>query len=234
MKGMLVGAALAIGGMLVGFAFATQADVTAEAKWWDLMTAFGTVGAVVAAIGVPLWQNADRLREQATRALVQDWTLAHVAYQCAGRIYELLIEWSASERPSSSVFSALHARVSLLQDRAGSVLAATIVTDLASISSALEGEAKKIESRNANNANRPQSSQPRMLVQDFSGEQFRDYLEETERIKRSCETWQMRVLADAKRQGIEIPGVVRGEGTADLALRGEAVSGVIRKREGVD
>lgn len=234
MKGMLVGAALAIGGMLVGFAFATQAGVTAEAKWWDLMTAFGTVGAVVAAIGVPLWQNSDRLREQAARALMQDWTLAHVAYQCAGRIYALLIEWNASERPSSSVFSALHARVSLLQDRAGSVFAATVITDLSSISSALEGEAKKIENRNAINASRPPSSQLRMLVQDFPGEQFRGYLEEAERIKRNCEIWQMRVLTDVKRQGIKIPGVVRGEGTAELTLRGEAVGGVMRKQDGAD
>ncbi len=60
MKGMLVGAALAIGGVLVGFAFATKADVLAEAKWWDLMTAFGTVGAVIAALCIAYRQRGDQ------------------------------------------------------------------------------------------------------------------------------------------------------------------------------
>ena len=63
MKGILVGAATAIGGVLVGFAFATKADVLAEAKWWDLMTAFGTVGAVVAAVVIPIWQRAHHRRD---------------------------------------------------------------------------------------------------------------------------------------------------------------------------
>lgn len=55
MKGMLVGAALAIGGMLVGFTFATQTDVLAEARWWDLMTAFGTLGSAFAALFLAWW-----------------------------------------------------------------------------------------------------------------------------------------------------------------------------------
>ncbi|WP_447578329.1 hypothetical protein [Achromobacter kerstersii] len=64
MKGMLVGAALVIGGMLVGFTFATQTDVLAEARWWDLMTAFGTLGSAFAALFLAWWPTHKERRER--------------------------------------------------------------------------------------------------------------------------------------------------------------------------
>lgn len=69
MKGMLVGAALAIGGVLVGFAFATQTDVQAEAKWWELVTAFGTVGATGVAAWLGVREVIIRREERASRAV---------------------------------------------------------------------------------------------------------------------------------------------------------------------
>ncbi|WP_025135902.1 hypothetical protein [Achromobacter sp. DH1f] len=59
MRGMLLGAALALLGLALGFVLATKVDAVAEAKWWDLMTAFGTVGAVVVALVI-----AERTRRQ--------------------------------------------------------------------------------------------------------------------------------------------------------------------------
>ncbi|CAB3898662.1 hypothetical protein LMG26854_05384 [Achromobacter aegrifaciens] len=80
MKGMLVGAALAIAGMLVGFAFATQTDVLAQAKWWDLMTAFGTVAAAVVALGLALRSELlQKRREQAAGLTV----LRAVSAECS-------------------------------------------------------------------------------------------------------------------------------------------------------
>lgn len=64
MKGMLVGAALTIGGMFVGFTFATQTDVLAEARWWDLMTAFGTLGSALAALFLAWWPTHKERRER--------------------------------------------------------------------------------------------------------------------------------------------------------------------------
>lgn len=54
---LFAGAVCMAFGATVGIALATNMDASADAKWWDLMTAFGTVGAVVAAVGVALWQN---------------------------------------------------------------------------------------------------------------------------------------------------------------------------------
>lgn len=89
MKWMIVGAALGIGGMLLGFAFATKMDVLAEAKWWDLMTAFGTVGAVVVAIAIPMSERIARDRKENKGRVVQDWANARDVQLCIGQMKEL-------------------------------------------------------------------------------------------------------------------------------------------------
>jgi hypothetical protein len=73
MWAMLVGAALALVGLLLGFAFATKSDVLAEAKWWDLMTAFGTVGATVVALVLGLIPILSQARINRRRAGVVVW-----------------------------------------------------------------------------------------------------------------------------------------------------------------
>lgn len=97
MWAMLVGAALTLGGLLLGLAFATKSDVLAEAKWWDLMTAFGTVGASVAAVAIPIWQNIDRRLEAKREAAKADWFLANEAVHATIRLrlclYELSQNW---------------------------------------------------------------------------------------------------------------------------------------------
>lgn len=69
MKEMLIGAGLALGGLLLGFTFATKFDVLAEAKWWDLLTAFGTLGAVTTALGIAIHDS--RRRENDTKATIR-------------------------------------------------------------------------------------------------------------------------------------------------------------------
>ncbi|WP_153228240.1 hypothetical protein [Achromobacter xylosoxidans] len=95
MKGMLLGASLAIAGLLIGFTFATKVDVHAEAKWWDLMTAFGTVGSVVVALAFGLIALISQNRSNRYRANVIGWfvvpTLGQIRAGC-----ELLSECSRS------------------------------------------------------------------------------------------------------------------------------------------
>lgn len=71
MKGMIIGAGLAIGGVLMGFVFATKSDALAEAKWWDLMTAFGTVTAAGAAVWLGVREGSWRRRDHERRGRVQ-------------------------------------------------------------------------------------------------------------------------------------------------------------------
>lgn len=104
MRGMLLGASLALGGLLVGFAFATKVDVLAEAKWWDLMTAFGTVGSVVVALAFGLIALTSQNRSNRHRANVVGWfvvpSLGQIRAGC-----ELLAECSVSllQTPSGQI-----------------------------------------------------------------------------------------------------------------------------------
>lgn len=65
---MLVGAVLALLGLVLGFVLATKVDAVAEAKWWDLMTAFGTVGAVVVALVVAERTSRQQVSESRAKA----------------------------------------------------------------------------------------------------------------------------------------------------------------------
>ncbi|MBO1017963.1 hypothetical protein IPU70_30710 [Achromobacter sp. SD115] len=64
MKGMLLGAALTLSGVLIGFVVATKVDVLADAKWWDLMTAFGTIGSALAAVFLAWWPAHKERRDR--------------------------------------------------------------------------------------------------------------------------------------------------------------------------
>ena len=220
MKWMLVGAALAIVGVLVGFAFATQIDMQARAKWWDLMTAFGTVGAVVVALAVPLWQNWDRRREQKAVEMEGNWIAAHTVHRTTHRIRALLDRWDKRELPSSLELSALDTRLHSLQDRVVGLGAATIVSDLASIASELAGVAKKIENANSiRAARRDRYMEGATFGPGLSTPQMLSYIERTEDLQKRCTNWMSRILAEADRAGVTLPGVVRvstGEAAAEL------------------
>lgn len=66
---MLVGALLTLVGIWIGMAFATETDATVEAKWWDLMTAFGTVFSAVGAVSIAVWQYWVIRRERYVEAV---------------------------------------------------------------------------------------------------------------------------------------------------------------------
>jgi hypothetical protein len=80
MKGMLIGAALTLIGTVFGFAFATKIDALAEAKWWDLMTAFGTVGAAIVALGLALRAEVLQQRREHAAGLT---VLRAVSAECS-------------------------------------------------------------------------------------------------------------------------------------------------------
>ncbi|MNK94835.1 hypothetical protein D3C87_1150510 [compost metagenome] len=103
MRGTTVGAALALVGVLLGFAFATKVDALAEAKWWDLLTAFGTVGAVVVALYFSL-VAAKREHVDAQYKKTVTWTIAEaeirVLLQGLVRASEALAKISKERTPS--------------------------------------------------------------------------------------------------------------------------------------
>lgn len=94
---MLLGAGLTLIGVCFGFAIATKVDVEAEAKWWDLMTAFGTVGAVIVALAVPVSERVARERTARVQRIVQDWANARDVTLC---VSDLKVICQPTDRPS--------------------------------------------------------------------------------------------------------------------------------------
>lgn len=90
---LCIGAGLMLLGAWMGMAFSTVTDATAAAKWWDLMTAFGTVGAAVAAVAVPLYQNWDRRRELDRDRAIGEFALAQAVQQTSYALLELARRW---------------------------------------------------------------------------------------------------------------------------------------------
>lgn len=65
-EGVVVGCAVTIVGALVALLLGMRIDTTATVKWWELMTAFGTVGSVAAATWIAVW-SATRGSEKERR-----------------------------------------------------------------------------------------------------------------------------------------------------------------------
>ncbi len=59
---MFAGAVIALAGVAIGLTLGTYIDVSAKAKWWELMTAVGTVGAVIVALWIASSQRRDKHR----------------------------------------------------------------------------------------------------------------------------------------------------------------------------
>lgn len=193
---LIAGAVLTLIGLALGFALATKVDMSAEAKWWDLMTAFGTVGAAMFAVAVPLWQNFERRKDDKAAVVKRNWAVAHTCYQICGQLQALLEQWEAGDRPSSSEFSLLHTRLIALQDRADGVFGGSIVSLLASMCANFEGMAQKAERSAAVRAARQaQSGLAMMIVNGASSDVLLSGIADVEALKRQCEDWMARVLS---------------------------------------
>lgn len=94
---MLVGAALALFGLALGFALANNVDAAAEAKWWDLMTAFGTVGAVVVALLIPIRQRREALNDAKVARLRHEWFMTDEAVRLIRAVRGMLNNWASHQ-----------------------------------------------------------------------------------------------------------------------------------------
>ncbi|RYH17483.1 MAG: hypothetical protein EON54_27855, partial [Alcaligenaceae bacterium] len=116
---MLLGSACTLVGGALGFAFATNIDATAEAKWWDLMTAFGTCGAVLVAVLIPFFQHRAYRKAEAGRKsesqLISATRTVEIAKRCKNAVDRLRSNaMEASIESSKDEFDRLHSEVSAL------------------------------------------------------------------------------------------------------------------------
>ncbi|MNX44281.1 hypothetical protein D3C86_747640 [compost metagenome] len=87
MRKLIIGGVIAILGMLVGYHFAAGVKGAPEAKWLELMTAIGTIGAVVVALAIAL---RDASWRRSTRRDEGEIVHAVVIYELTGLLDELV------------------------------------------------------------------------------------------------------------------------------------------------
>lgn len=114
-------------GCVIGWWWGERPDILREFSWLATMTAFGMVGAVVAAIAVPLYQNWDRRREQRREQLKLEWALSEEVYRISSRLCEIGNALQSDPRPQSATeISYFQAQLSAAKagtaDRAGRIL----------------------------------------------------------------------------------------------------------------
>lgn len=85
MKRMMAGAALALCGVLFGFAFATATDAKKQAGWWELLGAFGSAGAALGAVAIAGWQYTVQRQERYIEAV-------HVVCEAYPRLVALKVD----------------------------------------------------------------------------------------------------------------------------------------------
>jgi len=90
MKGMIVGATIALGSAFVGYIVGAGVAWNGRANWWEVLTAVGTFGTVLIAAGVAINElrqgrqerRASKLKTR-TSTLSQLWASALVAHETA-------------------------------------------------------------------------------------------------------------------------------------------------------
>ena len=69
---------------------------------WEALSAVGTLGAVVVALAVPLWQNWDRRREQERAGALTEWAVIQEVHRLMGDVRAAIGDWHSDGRPPAS------------------------------------------------------------------------------------------------------------------------------------
>lgn len=164
------------------------------AKWWEVFTAVGTVGAALAAVLVPLHQNRERRREQEYNRLVEEWVLAETVYRvvCKLRLY---IGLYVSDRvlPNQRGVDRLTSQLDLANQSFIGPYGRIIVSNSIDLAMSLN----------------TLGDRPHFFNRTSSS---RQWLADAEELVRSSERWQLQLIDQFEPFGKRPPFVIRGRG----------------------
>lgn len=211
--------AIAIAALIIGFSIGwAWRDVDDARATVDLalqvMIAFGTVGAVIAAVAVPLYQNWDRRREQEHNQLLTDWALAEEMNRISARLKDIAKSLSdPSSLPSEAEIVHLQSQLGIakqgMRDRVGRLIVDGLLSESVAIfdganrRSALLKTAGSIGVAVFNSASRKATDDRARRLAALHEQTYR---------------WMERVLAQFDAMGIPAPGVVKGSGEASIGV----------------
>lgn len=190
--------------------------VVIGAKWWEVMTAFGTVGAVCVAVAFPLWQSAKQARELRLSRLHADWAIAEEAYRISWRLGVIGKDLQKSIDPLPNVElgylqDQLESAKKMVTARLGRLLIDDMLRNLVVIRSwSHQVERSREKAQRLNPAFRLASGIREDVLMSF--ERIGALYEQTVR-------WMVIILEEYKAFGVEAPGAAYSEGKATMQLQ---------------
>lgn len=207
-----VSVATAITGFVLGWCWRDRPSSLASVSFLNVMTAVGTVGATVAAVTVPLYQNWDRRREQRLNQLLADWAIAEEIHRVSGRLRDIaqLLRTARATPPLAKV-QHLYAQLEIAKQGATDRLGRLIIGDLLDFAATVQAEIEqRLETKGTMMGDMTSLAR---LRTGLSTE-----LERVDQLHEGTFRCMERILAQFKRMNAVPPFFVMGSGTASMSL----------------
>ncbi|QKQ53277.1 hypothetical protein [Achromobacter xylosoxidans] len=207
-----VSVATAIAGFVLGWCWRDRPGVLASVSFLNVMTAVGTVGATVAAVAVPMYQNWDRRREQRLNQLLADWAIAEEVHRVSGRVRDIAGRLQdIRNTPPLATVQHLYAQLEIAKQGATERLGRLIIADLLDFTNTVQAEIEqRLESKGTMMGDMTSLAR---LKNGLSTE-----LERADQLHQSTYRCMERILVQFKKMNAVPPFFVMGSGTANMSL----------------
>lgn len=214
--------ALLLSGMVVSY---WKTGKVYGGQWWEAMTAFGTVGSVIAAIAIPFWQYAKQLKELRLTQLHTNWALAEETHRLSGRLCFLgrVFQDCSGALPQTEL-NHLHAQLETAKQTTSDRFGRLLVDELLHHVTAL----RSLAAQRDNAHERARRDGLAIHLGRRGGEEARFIFERIEELHQQTYNWMSMVLKGFRDLGVDAPGAVYGEGAASVRMHASGDGSVSR------
>lgn len=213
-----------LSGFALGWSWDQRPGALASVRLLDLLTAVGTVGATIAAVVIPLHQNADRRREKQLELAWADWAISGEVQLLAKEALDaanVLLEsgWSVPLVTTQYLSSQLQDAKREVADSLGSMVINGLLKLTAVIQQQSEWRRKRMEAIAAGSV---QTMMPPLTVPVIAELQAAVGLQDRANL------WRANSLARYEQLGEAPPNVIKGGGAAGIESKFQGDAAVTR------
>lgn len=184
-------------------------------QWWEAMTAFGTVGAVIVAVAFPLWQSAKQARELRLSQLHADWAIAEEAHRIAWRLCAIGKDLKSPIGALPNVeLGYFQVQLESAKKTATARFGRLLIDDLLRQLVVIRNWSDQVE----RTREKAQRLDPAFRMASGVSEDARLSFERIEDLYDHTFRWMEMILDGYKEIGVEAPGAVYAEGRASVRL----------------
>lgn len=211
-----------LSGMVVSY---WKTDKVYGGQWWEAMTAFGTVGSVIAAIAIPFWQYAKQLKELRLVQLHTNWALAEETHRLSGRLcfLERVFQDSRGAFPQTEL-NHLHAQLETAKQTTSDRFGRLLVDELLHHVTAL----RALASQRAEALERARHGGTAIHLGKRGSEEADFIFGRIKELHQQTYNWMNMVLKGFRDLGVDAPGAVYGEGAASVRMHASGDGSVSR------